>query len=221
MRTPKNPWSQELALLVFLLLVVPGIGLAAQELAPEAERIPGTETPASLRLVEVPREAEPVQRIHPVMRVTAEVGAMLVTSATMGVPGFFAGGAICEAFDLGNPGYFRCLNEALYGAAVGMVVGAPLGVWWGGKLARGKGTFMGALLGTGVAVAAGAINSVLITNDDLKPFPIPIFSLIGAVVGYELSHGANSAPRLASMASFQPVLAISGKSAALGLGGRF
>jgi hypothetical protein len=217
---------RKLAVLLSLLLV-PSVGLAAEEVSWVSERIPGTEAPAALRLVEERQSAEPVQYISPVVRVAAEIGAEAVTAFVTGLGGVIPGYALCGALGLGSPNSFlgRCTEYAGYGFLVGASLGAPLGVWWGGKLMGGQGTFLGALLGAGAAALLGAGTTLFVTNDDIKIFVVPVFSLVGAIVGYEVSHAiassSNSSKRDAVGASLEPVLSFSGRGTALGLSGRF
>ncbi|KFE71487.1 hypothetical protein DB31_3617 [Hyalangium minutum] len=171
--------------------------------------------------MEADRQAEPVQFIHPIARVSAEIGVELVTSLVAGAPGAVAGVAVCGKFGLSTGGWFPCLDYAGYGFLAGMSLAAPLGVWWGGKLMGGRGTLIGAYLGMGVAAVLGLGTTYLVYNDDIQPFVIPLFALVGSVVGYELSFSSESPEQPTSVASVQPLLSVSARGGALGLGGRF
>lgn len=191
--------------LMTLLLLVPGVGFAAEDAAPT----PGTDAPAPLHLVDTSVEAQAERRTHPALRVTAEVGGLAVTSVVMAGLGMFAG-------------LTYGLDGAGYGMFMGFMLGAPLGTWWAGSLAGGEGTLAGAFLGTGVGIIAGALATLAVYNDDAKLLCYPIGAMFGAILGYEISDGAAlRAKASAASASFQPVLAVSGNGAALGLSGRF
>jgi len=186
MTTSPAQISWKLSLAMSLLLLVPGVSLAADT--------------------------------HPALRVGAEIGAMTVTSAALGAGGFVVGLESCDERRSG----LGCLDRMAFGLLSGVTVGAPIGTLWGGALAGGQGSFLGALLGSGAGLAVGAGASLLVTNDDLKPFCLPLGAMIGSVVGYEVSHSLASPQRieLASTA-VQPVLAVSHRGAVLGLNGIF
>ncbi len=214
------PWK--LPVLLSLLLLVPGVSLAAEEPSLNPPPLPGAAPREPLHLVEEPPKAEPVRSIHPVVRVVSELGAELVTGVLAGLPGAYAGIAICDKFKLSPPGSFLpCTEYAGYGFLTAVSLAAPLGVWWGGKLADGHGTLLGAYLGMGAAAVLGLGATVLVYNDDIQPFVIPLFSLVGAFVGYEVSHHSETSARDTSVASVQPLFSVSAKGGALGLGGRF
>jgi hypothetical protein len=108
-------------------------------------------------------------------------------------------------------------------ALVGMAVGFPLGVWWGGELMAGDGS----LLLTVGGFALGALSTVglwSLAEDTREPFasflvaaPIPL-SVAGALLGYELS---SSARKKARGLQVQPVLVLGANHQALVLAGRF
>jgi hypothetical protein len=189
-----------------LLLVLPGVSFAAQEPAP----VPGTETPAPLRLVDPPAEAE--QGVHPALRVSAEVAGSVLISLIGALVGFEAG------LQTGD-GWF---GEADTGFAIGGALGAGLGAWGAGRLVDGRGYLIGALLGAGGGVLAGALAAMAI-NNPFKPWGYVGGAMIGSVIGYELSRG--KAPKAKSSepagASLQPLLGVSASGALVGLGGRF
>jgi hypothetical protein len=212
----------KLSVLMSLLVLVPGVGLAAEEPSLNPPPLPGTAPREPLHLVETARRAEPVQRIHPIARVSAEIGAELLTSFVAGVPGALAGYVACGALGLSPPSsWFPCMDYAGYGFLTGVSLAAPLGVWWGGKLMGGRGTLLGAYLGMGAASVLGLGTTLLVYNDDLQPFVIPLFALVGSVVGYELSFSSEPPAQPSSVASVQPLLSVSATGGALGLGGRF
>jgi hypothetical protein len=186
MTTTPAQISWKLSLMMSVLLLAPGVSLAANT--------------------------------HPALRVTAEVGAMTVTSAALGAGGYLLGLKTCDERGEG----LGCLDRMAFGLLGGVTVGAPVGTLWGGELAGGQGTFLGVLLGSGAGLAVGAGASLLVSNDDLKPFCLPLGTMIGSVVGYEVSHGLATHPRIeVASAAVQPVLAFSNRGAVLGLNGIF
>jgi hypothetical protein len=212
----------KLSVLMSLLVLVPGVGLAAEEPSLSPPPLPGTASREPLHLVEADRRAEPVQRIHPIARVSLEIGAELLTGFVAGFPGAVAGSAMCNALELSPPSsWWPCMDYAGYGFLAGVSLAAPLGVWWGGKLLGGRGTLLGAYLGMGGAALLGFGTKLLVYNDDIKTFVIPLFALVGSVVGYELSHSSESSAQTLSVASVQPLVSVSARGGALGLGGRF
>ena len=217
MRIVPTPLPWKLCLLALLLVVGPGVGLAAEAEAPDAEPSPRTEVPESLHLVEPP--PEPAE-VHMAVRLLADLGLVPGVALATGMGGFLAGLLLSVS---SGPGVTpdSALDGALYGFQGGFVLGASLGAWSAGKVLGGRGTYLGALLGAGVGAGAGAVTSLLVTNDDMKPYFIPLLSMVGAIVGYEVSHAMNKAPRVTTSASVQPVLNVSGSHAALGLSGSF
>lgn len=209
-------------LLMSLWVLVPGVGLASEEPSLSPAPLPGTAPREPLHLVEVERPAEPVQRVHPILRVSAEIGAELATGLVGGVSGALIGYGGCNALSNGHSSaWFPCWDSAGYGFLAGASLVAPLGVWWGGKLTGGRGTLLGAYLGMGAASVLGLGTTLLVYNDSIQPFVMPLFALIGSVVGYELSFSSEPPARPTSVASVQPLLSVSTSGGALGLGGRF
>jgi hypothetical protein len=223
---------------LLLLLLAPGVGLAAQEppVRPEARdtvrrpllavsALPGTEERAPLRLRE-DGPAEEDDRPSRGLRILAETGAGLLTGLGGGLVGVFAGAGLCEAGLVGSQGGFiGCLDAGVGGLLLGAGAGFALGVWWGGEAAGGDGKLLGAMAGFGGGAALGllAVAATQSANGLLIGLPL---SMIGAIVGYELSQRAPaSGPSSPSMASprprLQPVLAFSSRGALVGLGGSF
>ncbi|MFL5350503.1 MAG: hypothetical protein ACJ8AT_37510 [Hyalangium sp.] len=216
----QSPWK--LPVLLSLLLLVPGVGLAAESTSPSSEPLPGTAPSAALHLVEESEKTEPAQHSNPVLRVAAEIGGELATSIVVAYPGAFVGEALCSKFHLSTPNSFLpCLDYAGYGFLVAVSLAAPLGVWAGGTLAGGRGTLLGAYLGMGVAAALGFVATLPIYNNDVRVFVVPLFSVVGAIIGYEVSHSSEVSALDASLARVQPLMTVSAHGGALGLGGRF
>jgi hypothetical protein len=244
MRFPSS--LSRLSLLLSLLLLVPRVGLAAQEaptlasagstseeaLLPKSSGLPGTEERAPLHLDEDSRASEPeYQRPSRALRILAELGAGLLTTGAGVVGGALAGAGLCEAGIVGSPGgWFPCLDAAGVGLLLGGGVGIPLGVFWGGEVAGGDGSLLGAVAGMGAGAVGGFLLGALMFRDPSGgPMLSAPMALVGAIVGYELSdRGVEPASRAqASLAvastrpRLQPLLAVSSRGALLGLGGTF
>lgn len=202
------------------VLLTPGVGLAS-----EAEVSPGamTSSPQPLSaapLVDAPREESGGRRVG---RIATEVGLMAAISVVAGIPGMFIG-----ATSLGEPSespvYIPNLDGAGRGFLVGAAVGAPLGVWLGGRVAQGRGTFGSVLLGAGAGGGLGLLASTLVPQKhaDIAPFLFPAFAMAGSLIGYEVSHASNMAPPAhADEVTLLPALALDAKGSVLGLSGRF
>jgi hypothetical protein len=227
MTNDRSGWLK-LPLLLSLLLLVPRVGLAAQD-APEA-RIPGTDERESRRLLDDDSWAREPERTGAPMglRIMAEVGAGGLTALGGGLAGGLLGVGLCEATG-GSSGLFGCLGDGGLGLMLGAALGYPLGVWWGGDAAGGDGNLLVTMAGMGggvlVAVVLGlAMSQVDPTEGALTGLVSGLAVLSGPVVAYELSQKreprrgpavASSRPRL------QPLLSVTSRGAVLGLGGRF
>ena len=227
---------------LLLLLLAPGVGLAAQEppVLPEARDtvrrpllassgLPGTDERAPLRLSEEDWAQSEREESRPprALRILAETGAGLLTGAGGGVLGFLAGSGLCGAGIVGNRGgFFGCLDAAAIGLLLGAGTGVALGVWWGGEVAGGDGKLLSALAGMGSGVVLGFLVGVVARRPDLGiVFTVP-GALIGTIVGYELSQrtlvpGPQSPGVASARPRLQPLLAFSPHGGLVGLGGSF
>ncbi|MGZ3459391.1 MAG: hypothetical protein ACXU86_12915 [Archangium sp.] len=104
--------------------------------------------------------------------------------------------------------------------ALGVALGLPLGVWWGGEATGADGSLSSAMAGMAVGVGAGIVLPVLFKSDALL-MAIPILALVGPIVGYELSLHQKPSRRVSLRPRLQPTLAFSSSGAMLGLGGSF
>jgi hypothetical protein len=218
--------ASKLPLLLSLLLLLPRVGLAFERapatrevLSLDGSELPGTAPRESLRLLEEPSSQEP-QRERPSrgLRILAETGAGLLTGGGAGLLLLLGLSSACSNFS--------CLGAAVAGGLVGMGLGFPLGVWWGGEAAGGDGKLLGALGGMGAGVVAGFLVA-LVTGNFNSGYVIAIpFSLAGAIVGYELTERGDAPSAQAPAVAFarprlQPMLSVSPRGALLGLGGSF
>jgi hypothetical protein len=187
----------KLSVVLSLWLLVPRAGLA--------EPFQRTELPSSLHLLESLGESAYHEAQPTGVRLLAVTGAAALT----GTLAAFIGAELSES--------------VVGGFILGAVIGAPLGAWAGGKLVGGRGSYLGALggaaLGAGFGLLATAtINGATGSYDGAWAFPIS--TLLGAIIGYEVSHSLNTG-YAATAPRFQPTVAVSPRSAAVGLGGSF
>lgn len=213
------PRHSRMSLLLTLLLLAPGVGLAAEETPPPADApteqstpspdspVPGTGTRPKLRLMDTPAP-EPTRPSQP-LRILAEVGAGLLT----GTGGFLVG--FMSLFVLGGNIFDTSVVGLIAPILVGIGSGVALGTWWGGELTGGdaklEATFLGMLLGG----TAGVLMSIPMGNPFLSLVTCPPLMLLGSIIGYE------STERGATIKSVQPLLSVSSRGATFGLAGTF
>ncbi|HLM44627.1 MAG TPA: hypothetical protein VK458_12210 [Myxococcaceae bacterium] len=115
------------------------------------------------------------------------------------------------------------------GGILGLGLGFPLGVFWGGEVTGGDGKLYGPLLGTLAGIVAGALLAVALDTYYTSVFFLaPPFMMAGSIVGYELTTRDVPMPQspraslvVSSRPRLQPVLSVSSRGALLGLGGSF
>ncbi|MFY0572065.1 hypothetical protein ACN28E_50685 [Archangium lansingense] len=219
--------------LLLILLLAPGVGLAAQEPATEeqpplaASEQPGTQEHAPLRLSEEPwAQADDASRLSPGWRLVTEAGVGVLLGLGGGYAGIVTSQAMCDADLLGfQGGFMPCLGPNLIGVLLGVGIGIPLGVWSSGQLMGGDGNLMGALAGSLLGLLPGILVAMFVPHTLGLPLAFS-FPLMGAMVGYELTRPERApGPQAPAMASaprrLQPVLAFSSRGALVGLGGSF
>ena len=81
-----------------------------------------------------------------------------------------------------------CILGILSVGALGASFGAPLGVYGAAKLMGGQGRYWPSFLGTVVGAGIGALAAVATRNETATVIGLSTGPLIGAIVGYELSH---------------------------------
>lgn len=240
MTTHLASWSK-LPLLLCLLLLVPRVGLAAQDAPVEStgSDAPVTDegAPQEQEVQEEPAaepEAESFARPErwraPLgVRLLGEAGGGLLTSGGAALAGGFLGFGLCEWTNAQGP-YVGCLWAAAIGVGVGGIVGYPLGVWWGGEALGGDGKLFSAFAGMGVGLAASVlVGIVAVQFDPSGRISGPLNGLLvlsAPILFYEfsqrrepgtLAQGLASAPR----PRIQPLLSVSPNGALFGLGGTF
>jgi hypothetical protein len=107
----------------------------------------------------------------------------------------------------------------------GYSVGAALGVKLMGSLLEGEGRFLHAFLGAGIGFGAGLLGALaLSTTEGAWAIPLLTFPLIGAVIGYEVSHSNERERRAAAGPSVAVLPSVSVRPSGgviAGLVGRF
>lgn len=237
MTAPLSTWSK-LPLLLCLLLLVPRVGLAAQDAPVEPDVSTDSEVPvtdeAAPQEQELQAEPEPEAFARPErwraplgVRVLGEAGGGLLTSGGGALAGGLLGLGLCELSN-GQWPYIGCTWAAAIGVGVGGIVGYPLGVWWGGEALGGDGKLFSAFAGMGVGLAASVlVGLVAVQFDPGARITGPLNGLLvmaAPIIFYEFSQRREpDAQGLASAARprIQPLLSVSRDGALFGLGGTF
>jgi hypothetical protein len=210
----------KLTVVLSLLLLGPRAALA-EEAAPENGPSPRTELPASLHLLEdLAEPAVTEQAPSAETRVATVTLGALGMSALAGLGGYAITSGMCA-----GGGARSCGGEGFLGLAIGGFLGAPLGAWLGGMYAGGSGS-LGAALGGAAAGGGISLFAVKLVGrytqvESSALLIVPLSTLLGTVIFYERSHRANVASAAATAPAVQPLVSVSPRSAALGLGGRF
>jgi hypothetical protein len=229
--------------LLLLLLLVPGVGLAGQEEPatpppphsatveqppPASSTQPGTQPRAPRRLREEPEDER--SRFPRGGRIFAELGAGMLTSAGLGVVGLAVGTGMClwGVVVKSADGFDACPAQLVIGTLVGVGLGIPLGVFWGGQAVGGRGNLLGALGGMAGGALVGFFGGWLLGQHEFDRILLSVpLAMAGSIVGYELtqSEPGPTAPRARPVASVRPrlhpVLGFSRRGALVGLGGSF
>ncbi|MCY1014673.1 hypothetical protein [Pyxidicoccus sp. MSG2] len=85
-----------------------------------------------------------------------------------------------------------CTTAALFGLS-GMALGATFSTWGVGKAMRGRGGFLGTLVGALLGTGAGLF-ALSVDDDTLGPIGLLSLPALGAVVGFELSGSMDPGP---------------------------
>jgi hypothetical protein len=238
--TTRLPSWTKLPLLLSLLLIIPRVGLAAQDapLATSEEAtsenttstssaVPGTDERAPLRLMDEPAP-EPRRWSAPLgLRILAETAAGAVTAVGGGLAGGLLGLGLCVNRYGNNE--LGCVVALCLGGGLGMAATYPRGVWWGGEAIGGDGKLLMAMAGLGAGVLAGLLLTIpanqLDPTGNLAGIVGGLAALSGPIVFYEFSNqnkDSNRGPALASARPrIQPLLSVSPRGALFGLAGAF
>jgi hypothetical protein len=201
-------------MLLSLLLLAPGVGLATPQDAPVQ---PSQNEP----------QLQPQPESKPETFTRAPLALRLLSETAFGglgaVGGWFAGNLIGSALCTApaNSGAGACISEFVYGGIAGAALVLPLGVWLGGNIAHGTGslvsTYLGGLVGAaagGLLVAVSGSIGVLLTLGVALP-------LIGSIIGYETSMSGMTYSMKGEGTRLQPLLSVSPHGGFVGLGGHF
>ncbi|PTL83214.1 hypothetical protein DAT35_14550 [Vitiosangium sp. GDMCC 1.1324] len=215
------------------MLLVPRVGLAAED-APRTTTaagssssdsgLPGTQERAPVRLGgDAGSWAREPERPSRGLRILAETGASLLTGLGGGFVGMLAGDGLCGSANIGRSGDFLpCLEATGVGLLAGAGLGFSLGTFWGGEVAGGDGRLLGALVGMGSGALVGILAGTAMSSIFLAGVVLGIpLSLIGSIVGYELTEQGTPPAAVSARPRLQPVLAVSSHGGLLGLGGTF
>jgi hypothetical protein len=181
--------------------------------APSARaEAPGPSTSAPASGSEQARPAEHVPYSEPAGSVAGRVVAEVMMGSGLGTVGFLAGprlaGAACS----------KCRSAAGFAGATAMF---PLGVYWGGGLVRGKGSFWLTVAAPWIASATTFVALARDTNYDAE-HAVQIGLVGGAIAAplsivlYELSHAWNRASASRASAASQVHVAIGPRQGGVG-----
>lgn len=137
----------------------------------------------------------------------ARIGVEVVLGGLLGTAGFLGGMLAADGLvSTGEPPLL-----ALIAAAGPPILGSSLGAWLGGMLMNGSGSYWAALAGAVVGLGIGYPIAALSQSPwgYLLPLSLPV---VGAVLGYELSHHLRGKGTTATVA---PLLVPSGGGVAL------
>jgi hypothetical protein len=156
-------------------VVAPPLVSASDEVEPAPPEPPPI-TGAPVQTVEEPR-------VSAVPRVILELLAGGAGSLSGGILGVIAGVVIsgCNIFDDTCPGVAAA-------GLVGLALGPTLTTYTAGSLMKGRGSFLGTLIGAAVGTGTGLL-LILSDNDGdtIGPLSLMAMPAIGATMGYELS----------------------------------
>lgn len=192
--------------------------------APEEPEAPARPTAALF-----PRRREPEPPHGPglvVGRVMLELLAGAVSGAGIGAVSVLAGASLISNA-CNNDDSLDCIVPLVMVGGAGALLGVPLGVTGAGKVLHGRGQFWPTLIGTVAGAGAGLVGGLASGSDAMLIVGLSAGPLVGAILGYELSHlvtwfpGVKRSNAQAGV-SIVPSLAALPKGGVLGgLSGRF
>jgi hypothetical protein len=116
-----------------------------------------------------------------------------VGGASVGFLGLLLGAAVFSPLCDGE----ECIVPILLTGIVGATFGVPLGVYGAGTLLKGQGGFWPAFLGTVVGGGLGLTVALLSADEEVAPvIAMSAGPVIGAIIGYELSHAGQASAAL-------------------------
>lgn len=227
---------RQLRLLPVLAVLLPLLAQAQAPVAASSTEVPPpplVPAPTGESVSPSPFNPDPPARLLPPPESAGDrVGRMLLETlggglgGVMGLgAGFFIGGNIATESSCG----LDCTEGALLTLSVvgvGMTLGASAGVFGAGSLMDGQGRFLHTL--GGAALAEGAALGLVALGLDSTPATLSILlaPLVGALVGYEVSHVLSRSDMEQSASahsgvSLMPVVGATPGGGMLGLHGRF
>lgn len=224
-----SPHLSRMSLLLSLLLLAPRVGFAQEQASPPPSEAPTAQEapkaqqdaptamqPARTADAPLPGSGErPKMQLTPERpsqsaRVSAEVGAALLTGLGGGVLGYMSTWMIFSG-GFGNASTLALAAPTLAGIGLGV----SIGTFWGGQAAGGVGDFGGPLLGTLLGGAAGMLLGI--GNPLVAIVLTPVFMVVGSIVGYETTEQGDTVP----LRRVQPLLSVSPKGTVVGLAAAF
>jgi hypothetical protein len=180
--------------LLLLLLLVSSVGLAQTQppLVPAPE--PAEQPPPAAKQPppageSIPYEYEPELQSDPIAtRIMLELLGGTVGGAGGIVVGGFVVGLLYAATGGCNDATPVCGIAALVILGPAISIGVALGVSSFGRYLDGEGEFTSTLIGFGVGVGVALLASVVTTSETVLTVGIVAGPIIGAVIGYEISH---------------------------------
>lgn len=132
------------------------------------------------------------------LRITSEVVGGMLGSATGGLLGYLGGVALFCAGGAPQDGGDYCPMFGILTAIPAAWAGLGLGTWGAGTLMEGQGIWWAPMLGSAVGGVVAWLGGSVISGLVYQSPPLAIvlgvlvgsMPVVGAVVGYELSHGA-------------------------------
>ncbi|RKH19733.1 GlsB/YeaQ/YmgE family stress response membrane protein [Corallococcus sp. CA047B] len=209
----------------------PLVGAAEEDVPPPPEVEPRGDEPAvsrpSVTAGALP-EARPPPSKDPVPRVALEV----LGGAAGGVVGATVLGSFGYLLGSATVGCDECLVVAVAGAAAGALIGIPVGTYAGGRFMNGRGRLGPTVAGSMVGWGATLLGLSLVNSGGSDAPPavnaaLFILPVVGASVGYELTHSSALRVEEASRQSrsqgvrLMPVATYGAKGPHLGLLGSF
>ncbi len=182
-----------LRLMLCLAMLAPCVGLAQMDELPPPPLVPAPTEPeqAPPEAELIPHEFEPSVppgETFSAARVMLEFVGGGVAGGGLGFVSLLAGAVIfsgaCSGDDL------SCLGPIFFTGIVGAAVGVPLGVYGAGKLLKGQGAYWPSLIGTVVGAGIGLTVGLISQNEPALVMGVTAGPVVGAIVGYELSHAA-------------------------------
>ncbi|WP_338864418.1 hypothetical protein [Myxococcus stipitatus] len=204
-----SAWNRFVAL--GCVLVLPGVGFASEA--------PSAATLEPLPRLDTPRGETGGRKVG---RVAAETGMMFLTALGLGLTGVAMGDNDDSVFGASSAQKYASWER---GFLLGAAVGAPFGVLLGGRMAKGKGTPEGVLLGAVAGGGAAVLTAHLRPKEKVEDtifLLVPAFTMLGSIIGYEMTHASNlPSPSSDTTVSVQPALSVDSKGSTLGLTGQF